>query len=196
MQLLCDGGRRLYATRRILCEILQGHAAEIAVKLGLKAGARAGLGAVVVKLLEKVGLRVGGVDEGAIEVETEARAAWKGEGDFISVYHASINNATVIREFGLDPEKLPAWVTRDIRAAQDAISNNRYDVQQGLARDPGIIESRIPKEDFDRLLAIGEREYPGFNGRFRNPATGEAESSEIVLRTLEQLDLFNRHIVR
>jgi len=55
-------------------DALVGHGAEIAVKLGLKAGAHAGLGAVVVKLLEKVGLHVGGVDEAAIDAEIRSRA--------------------------------------------------------------------------------------------------------------------------
>ncbi len=55
-------------------DALVGHGAEIAVKLGLKAGAHAGLGAVVIKLLEKVGLHVGGVDEAAIDAELRSRA--------------------------------------------------------------------------------------------------------------------------
>jgi hypothetical protein len=45
-----------------------------------KAGAHAGLGAVVVKLLEKVGLHVGGVDEAAIDTEIRSRAARGVEG--------------------------------------------------------------------------------------------------------------------
>jgi hypothetical protein len=55
-------------------------------------------------------------------------------------------------------------------------------------RDPGIIESRIPTSDFDKLLAPSERAYGGFNGAL-------GRSSEIVLRTPEQIELFNRHIL-
>lgn len=55
-----------------------------------------------------------------------------------------------------------------------------------MARDPGLIESRIPRADFDRVLAPAERPYSGF---------GTANSTEIPIRTPEGIDLFNRHIV-
>jgi hypothetical protein len=55
-------------------------------------------------------------------------------------------------------------------------------------RDPGILESRIPKSEFERLLAPSERSYSGFNGAVPG-------SSEIVLRTPEQVELFNTYLV-
>lgn len=55
-------------------DALAAHGGMLAVKLGLKAGAHAGLGAVVIKLMERVGLKVGKVDEAAIEQEIRNRA--------------------------------------------------------------------------------------------------------------------------
>lgn len=104
----------------------------------------------------------------------------------VRVYHGSINDATHIQALGLDPLRLPTWVTRDLAAAQNAIN---MAIRVGRGRDLGIIESRIPKVDFDAVLASGERFYSGFNSTLPG-------SSEIVLRTPEQAALFNQHIVR
>jgi RHS repeat-associated protein len=113
----------------------------------------------------------------------EAGAAQKAE-ETVSIYHGSINDATTIAREGLDPTRTPTWATRDLAAAQDAIGPGRVD----MMRDPGIIESRVPRSEFERLLAPNERAYSGFNSRLPG-------SSEIVLRTPEQVDLFNRYIV-
>jgi hypothetical protein len=102
----------------------------------------------------------------------------------VSVYHGSINEATAVARGGLDPGRTPTWVSRDIRAAQDAISPRRVDPM----RDPGIIESRVPRDEFDKVLAPSERPYTGFEGRL-------GPTSEIVLRTLEQIELLNKYIV-
>jgi hypothetical protein len=72
-------------------------------------------------------------------------------------------------------------------AAQDAIGPGRVAVE-GPGRDPRIIESHIPRAAFDRLLAPSERGYTGFHG-------SNLDSSEIVLRTPDQFDLFNAFIV-
>ncbi len=107
---------------------------------------------------------------------------------FVMVYHGSINDATQIRATGLDPSKGPTWVTRDPAAALNAIGGDRYDVSQGLARDAGIITSRIPTDLFNQHLAPSERPYSGFGGRLI--------STEIVLRTPTQFQVFNTYIVR
>lgn len=110
------------------------------------------------------------------------------QGGSISVYHGSINDSSRIRANGLDPGKAPTWVSRDRAAAADAIGRRRYEVQQGMARDPGIVESKIPASQF-AALAASERAYGGFHGSSLN-------STEIVLRTLEQFNIFNANIVR
>lgn len=104
----------------------------------------------------------------------------------VNVYHGSINDATHIQAFGLDPSRLPTWVTRDLAAARNAIN---LTIRADRGQDLGIIEAGVPKADFDAVLASSERPYPGFNATL----TG---SSEIVLRTPEQAALFNQHIVR
>jgi len=56
-------------------------------------------------------------------------------------------------------------------------------------RDPGIVESRIPRATFDRLFAAPvERNYPGFSP---NPIN----STEIPMRTQQQFEAFNRYTV-
>ncbi len=104
----------------------------------------------------------------------------------VRVYHGSINDATRVQALGLDPSRLPTWVTRDLAAARNAIN---LAIRVGRGRDLGIIEARVPKADFNAVLAPNERTYPGFNGTLPG-------SSEIVLRTSEQAFLFNFHTVR
>jgi len=135
---------------------------------------------------EAAGLAAGLALGGALAADAaagEAVAAEAGE-ETLSVFHGSISDATAIAEDGLDAARTPTWVTRDLEAAQDAIGPGRVDPMT----DPGIIESRIPASEFDRLLAPGERPYSGFNN-------GLPGSSEIVLRNSEQIDLFNLYRV-
>ncbi len=71
-------------------------------------------------------------------------------------------------------------------------SNNTWTKPRGLdsyypGNDPGIIESRIPKSIFDQHLAPNERPYTGFY-----PST--LNSTEIVMRTPEQISIFNKYI--
>ena len=106
--------------------------------------------------------------------------------EWVRVYHGSISDASMIRLTGLDPRRLPAWVTRDFAAARNAIDPL---VRADRVTDSGIIEAQIPKADFDAVLAFSERFYSGFNSNLPG-------SSEIVLRTPEQVALFNQHIVR
>ncbi len=106
--------------------------------------------------------------------------------EWVQVYHRSINDATSIRALGLNPLRLPTWITRDLAAVQNAIN---LAIRVGRGQDLGIIEARIPKADFEALLAPNERTYPGFNGTLPG-------SSEIVLRTPQRALLFNFYIVR
>ena len=106
--------------------------------------------------------------------------------NWVHVYRGSINDATHIQALGLDPSRLPTWITQNLAAARNAI-NLFIRIDRG--QDRGIIEARIPKADFDAVFAPSERFYSGFNGTLYG-------SSEIVLRTLEQVALFNQYIVR
>jgi hypothetical protein len=121
--------------------------------------------------------------EAAAVVETAAPVVER----TVSVFHGSINNAANIlaRGGGLDPERLPTFVSRDVAAAQDALQRHP-DAVQGLGR---IIESRIPASLFQSILAPLERAYQGF-------FPYGLQSTEITLRTAEHADLFNRYIVR
>jgi hypothetical protein len=103
----------------------------------------------------------------------------------VSVYHASVNNAPTILQKGLDPTKVPTFVSRDIAAAQDALDKH-LDVVEELS---GIIESRIPVSQFQSVLAPLERPYSGFYPY-------ELQSTEITLRTAEHVELFNQYICR
>jgi hypothetical protein len=91
-----------------------------------------------------------------------------------------------IMQNGLDASRAPTWVTTDPAAAADAIGPARAAVEGGLS-DPGIIESQIPRSLFDQVMGAA-RPYSGFYG-------AGLDSSEIVLRTQEQFDLFNRFMV-
>jgi len=117
-----------------------------------------------------------------------SQGAAEGVESTVSVFHGSINDASNIRANGLDPSRGTAFVSRDIDAARNAIGPFRYEVSQGMAADPGIIESRIPMSSFERHFAPFERNYSGFSG-------GRINSTEIPLRTPDQMLLFNRHIV-
>ncbi|MEM9385020.1 MAG: FG-GAP-like repeat-containing protein [Pseudomonadota bacterium] len=126
-----------------------------------------------IRLLDKIEDRIPG--KGAPDVPD----------DTVSVFHGSINDATKIRNQGLDPARKPTFVTRDRRAAESAVGPNR--VEQ--VTDSGIIESRIPRSDFVRVLEPTERAFPGFfPDRF--------DSTEIVLRTDEAIEIFNKGIIK
>jgi RHS repeat-associated protein len=125
-------------------------------------------------------------EAGAYRSGLTSLLAAEGGNDFISVFHGSINDSSAILKGGLDSSRGATFVSRDVEAARDAIGPNNV---QFPGRDPGIIESRIPRSDFERVLATNERPYQGF-------FPYELDSSEIVLREQEAFDLFNRYIVR
>ena len=106
--------------------------------------------------------------------------------EWVNVYHGSINDASRIHANGLDASRLPTWITRDLAAARNAIDPR---IRVDRIADMGIIEARIPKPEFEAVLAPSERSYSGFNSVLPG-------SSEIVVRTPEQAALFNRHIIR
>jgi RHS repeat-associated protein len=107
------------------------------------------------------------------------------EEETVSVFHGSIDNAQGIVEDGLSPGRVTN-ASRDFAAAQDAVSANRVDFV-----DPnrwGIVESRIPLSDFNRVFAPLERQYQGFY-----PST--LDSSEILMND-EAISIFNQNIVK
>jgi hypothetical protein len=116
--------------------------------------------------------------------EAPAIAAEAGGGS-VSVFHGSIRNGAEILEKGLDPARAPTFVSRDLAAAQDALLNHP-DAVRGLGE---IVESRIPASQFSELMAPFERPYGGFYPY-------GLQSTEIPLRSAEQIHLFNDFIVR
>lgn len=105
----------------------------------------------------------------------------------VSVYHGSFN-ASAVRSGGLRLDNGTQYVSRDINAARDAINPNRPEYL--VAADPGVVESKVPKDQFNALMLPAERPYRGFYPyRIGN-------STEILLKTSIQIQLFNNHIVR
>jgi hypothetical protein len=103
----------------------------------------------------------------------------------IPVYHGSVDNYKDILSGGLDPARLPTWVSRDEAAAQDAIDNS-------LDTDPnnsGVVESDIPSTLFQIEFAPFEIPYTGFYPYKLN-------STQIVLSSPAQVLTFNANIVR
>jgi RHS repeat-associated protein len=105
--------------------------------------------------------------------------------DVVSVYHGSINNGANILQKGLDPSRTPTFVTRDLAAAQNALANHP-DAVSGAGK---IIESQIPVSQFQSVLLPSERAYTGFYPY-------GLQSTEIVLRTALQIQLFNQFMVK
>lgn len=77
------------------------------------------------------------------------------------------------------------YVSRDIAAAADALLNH-VDAIPGLGI---IVESRIPVSLFESVLAPLERSYQGF-------FPYNLQSTEIGLRAMEEIQLFNSFIVK
>jgi hypothetical protein len=107
------------------------------------------------------------------------------EGDTVSVFHGSLDEATSIQANGLATDQGTTFVSRDIAAAQDAIGPSRIGYP---GSDPGIIESQVPRSVFEENLLPNERPYQGF---YPYPL----DSTEIPLRTPEQIQIFNDYIV-
>jgi hypothetical protein len=107
----------------------------------------------------------------------------------ISVYHGSVKDYSTIMEKGLDTMRTPVWVSTDIEAARGAINPDRIFLETKPWETPnaGVVESRIPISDFDKLP--NPRPYPVGFGGVRN-------STEILLRESEQIEIFNKYIVR
>jgi RHS repeat-associated protein len=116
---------------------------------------------------------------------TEVVVSSAGE-ETVSVYHGSIKNGgDSILKNGLDPNRAPTFVSRDLAAAEDALLNHP-DAIPGAGT---IIESRIPASQFQSQLAPLERSYGGFYPY-------KIQSTEITLRTPEHIQLFNDYMCR
>ncbi|MCX7008967.1 MAG: hypothetical protein NTY53_17260, partial [Kiritimatiellaeota bacterium] len=120
--------------------------------------------------------------------------------EYVTVYHASVNDGKTILEHGFDSQRGTVFVSRDRAAAEDALRNHPDASGKGV-----IIESKIPKSDFDRLFEPAERPYGGFfdNLSRRGGLTdigpdGQPvpKSSEIVLKNPEQIKLLNKNLVK
>ena len=113
-----------------------------------------------------------------------------GGGDVVRLYHGSVGNYSSILKSGLDPARSPTWVTTSRAAAENAIGPGRV-LSPGQGLDRGIIESVVPRTEFDRLIQSGgispTRTWPGFGGGQVFP--------ENVLRSPEAIELFNKGIV-
>ncbi|MBL8717330.1 MAG: hypothetical protein JNL79_15190 [Myxococcales bacterium] len=103
----------------------------------------------------------------------------------VSVFHGSIRNGGTILENGLDAARAPTFVSRDLAAAQNALTSHP-DAVPGLGM---IIESRVPVSQFQSVLAPLERPYAGFYPY-------GLRSTEITLRTPEHIQLFNQFMVK
>jgi RHS repeat-associated protein len=133
----------------------------------------------------------GATVHGAAPALSFAGKGARGGGDYITLFHGSIDDASAIRSAGLDPKRTPTWITTSLEAALNAIGAQRL-VRQGQGLDRGIIESRIPRAEFERLQREGqisvERTWPGFNTNQTFP--------EHVLRGPDAIKAFNDGIVR
>ena len=139
------------------------------------------LGAVMGKLLAPV---FRALSEALSSIAGRAACGGAAE-ETVSVFHGSISNGANILEHGLDAARAPTFVSRDVAAAQNALTSHP-DAIPGLGT---IIESRIPASQFQSVLAPLERPYSGF-------FPYGLQSTEITLRTGEQIQLFNSFIVR
>ncbi|MGH7268967.1 MAG: hypothetical protein ACREJ3_00935, partial [Polyangiaceae bacterium] len=103
----------------------------------------------------------------------------------VPLYHGSVNSARQIRARpGLDPFRLPVYVSRDRAAAADAIAN-------ALDTDPnnnGIFESDIPTLLFNLEFLPDEQVYRGFYPYLLN-------TTEIPLGSPDQVELFNTYML-
>ena len=79
----------------------------------------------------------------------------------------------------------PTWVSRDLAASRNALDGV---LRPDSMPDPGIIESKVPAEVFEKLFAAAERPYEGFV----NALPG---SSEVIIRSAEQVEAFNQYMV-
>ncbi|MCB1924864.1 MAG: hypothetical protein KDJ27_14175 [Gammaproteobacteria bacterium] len=111
--------------------------------------------------------------------------------EYVTVYHGSISDASAIRSRGLDPARGPTWVSTSRQAAEAAIGSERaVGLREG--KDRGVIESRIPRAEFERL----QREEQISEDRVWSGFGKEKEMPENVLRGRDAIDAFNRGIVR
>jgi RHS repeat-associated protein len=124
----------------------------------------------------------------SLAARTEAEAASTVGGvceGTVSVFHGSINKGANILENGFNAKQGTVFVSRDIAAAKDALVNH----PDAIAGAGTLIESQIPILQFQAVLRPLERPYGGFYPYNIN-------STEIPLRTEEQIKLYNQYIVK
>jgi RHS repeat-associated protein len=114
----------------------------------------------------------------------EAQAA----GEFVSLYHASIDNGMNIVAHGLDSSRGVTWVTPEIETARDTLLNHG-DVATGKvsARQGMIIESRVPNGEYNTYFKQWATDYTGWRGTLVDPP-----GTQITLRMQIQFEIFNR----
>ena len=108
--------------------------------------------------------------------------------DNIYVYHGSRDNFNEIIGKGLGLDRMPVYVSTDIKAAKDAIMEY-YDVKMGVIKldNAGIVGSRIPVELWNKLILSGDitmRSYKGFSGKMN--------TVEYLLNTEKAIQAFNQ----
>jgi RHS repeat-associated protein len=116
--------------------------------------------------------------------------------DYVTVYHGTTDDPSELRDQGFEKGRGTVFVSRDRAAAEDAVKNHPDRTGRG-----GVVESRVPRADFERVMAPTERPYAGFfndrkGGYSLMDSNGRPTSTEIPLRTDEAIQLFNDNIVR
>ncbi len=125
---------------------------------------------------------------GKVVFDVDAASSWARQTE--SVYHGSITDYKWIRTFGLNSRKT-AFVTRNPDVARNTLSVFRDEYVRTGGMRAGVIESRMPKDVFDKYLRASERPYVekfGFQPKF--------DSTEIFLDTAEKIEVFNKYIVQ
>ncbi len=115
------------------------------------------------------------------------------EGNRVALYHGSIRGSgrdnLSIMQTGLTftPGRSTS-VTTHLPTALEALSPARYEVREGLVKDPMIIISLVTKEQYNVHFAPHQdNNYRGFGGRIKG--------SQILMTTETQHRLFNQGIV-
>jgi RHS repeat-associated protein len=110
-------------------------------------------------------------------------------GGRVLLYHGSLRDSARIMKEGLTfrPGK-STDVTTNLETAMEALSFARYEVQEGLVKDPSVIMSLIERKDFEEhFLPNIDYEYRGFGGN--------TPGNQIHMTEQIQYDIFNAGIV-
>ncbi len=121
--------------------------------------------------------------------------------DTVTVYHGSMHGSTKIKRDGLLlNHKGTTNISRDKDAAFDAIGDSRPEfgylkdgkIVKRKMKDRGVIESKIPKDDFEKVFReLEEGGYKGFSRKL--------DTTEIKIKGPNKenaIELFNKNIVK